>query len=32
MGEFTVNLETTFENDRLIIKKSGVIRMARLLR
>ena len=30
-GEFTVNLETTFENDRLIIKKSGVIRMARLL-
>ena len=30
-GEFTVNLETSIENGRLIIKKSGVIRTARLL-
>ena len=30
-GEFTVNLETAIENNRFIIKKSGVIRTARLL-
>ncbi len=30
-GEFTVNLEIENHNDQLIIKKSGVIRTARLL-
>jgi 4-oxalomesaconate tautomerase len=30
-GEFTVNLETAIENRKLIIKKSGVMRTARLL-
>ncbi len=30
-GEFTVNLETKWENNQLIIEKSGVMRTARLL-
>jgi 4-oxalomesaconate tautomerase len=30
-GEFTVNLESSFQNGRLTILKSGVIRTARLL-
>lgn len=30
-GEFTVNLETQLQNNQLIIKKSGVMRTARLL-
>ncbi|MES2518571.1 MAG: 4-oxalomesaconate tautomerase [Bacteroidota bacterium] len=30
-GEFTVNLEYEFQDDEIVIKKSGVIRTARLL-
>jgi 4-oxalomesaconate tautomerase len=30
-GEFTVNLETSIQSDKLIIEKSGVMRTARLL-
>ncbi|WP_435355977.1 4-oxalomesaconate tautomerase [Emticicia sp. SJ17W-69] len=30
-GEFTVNLEYEFQNDKMIIHKSGVIRTARIL-
>jgi 4-oxalomesaconate tautomerase len=30
-GEFTVNLEYAFQNGEISIKKSGVIRTARLL-
>jgi 4-oxalomesaconate tautomerase len=30
-GEFTVNIDSEFQNDMLMIKKSGVMRTARLL-